>query len=71
MEDGPYCVLTWIHQAMLICLLSEHMTVIRQRIDTPVPRKRVGSASVHEKVNVPTTSRLGWPRMRAANESCE
>jgi len=32
-----------------ICLLSEHMTVIRQRIDTPVPRKRVGSASVHEK----------------------
>ncbi|KAI5449125.1 Translation factor pelota [Naganishia albida] len=32
-----------------ICLLSEHMTVIRQRIDTSVPRKRAGAASAHEK----------------------
>ncbi len=41
-----------------ICLLSEHMTVIRQRIDTPVPRKRVGSASVHEKVGFLSSSIL-------------
>jgi len=32
-----------------ICLLSEHMTTIRQRIDVPVPRKRMGSATMHEK----------------------
>ncbi|KZT41175.1 hypothetical protein SISSUDRAFT_1117844 [Sistotremastrum suecicum HHB10207 ss-3] len=32
-----------------VCLLSEHMTVIRQRIDVPIPRKRTGSATMHEK----------------------
>ncbi|WWD17470.1 mRNA surveillance protein pelota [Kwoniella shandongensis] len=32
-----------------ICLLSEHMTVVRQRIDTPVPRKRKGGTSGHDK----------------------
>ncbi|CAE6439548.1 unnamed protein product [Rhizoctonia solani] len=32
-----------------ICLLSEHMTVIRQRIEVPVPRKRIGSSTLHEK----------------------
>ncbi|THH14883.1 hypothetical protein EW146_g5511 [Bondarzewia mesenterica] len=31
------------------CLLSQHMTVIRQRIDVPIPRKRTGSATAHEK----------------------
>ncbi|BEI81312.1 hypothetical protein CcaverHIS002_0204720 [Cutaneotrichosporon cavernicola] len=31
-----------------ICLLSEHMTVVRQRIDVPVPRKRSGTSS-HDK----------------------
>ncbi|KDQ20760.1 hypothetical protein BOTBODRAFT_124577 [Botryobasidium botryosum FD-172 SS1] len=31
------------------CLLSEHMTVVRQRLDVPIPRKRVGSTSIHEK----------------------
>jgi protein pelota len=33
-----------------ICLLSEHMTVVRQRIDTNVPRKRKGGTSGHDKV---------------------
>ncbi|KAK8864233.1 mRNA surveillance protein pelota [Kwoniella newhampshirensis] len=33
----------------VICLLSEHMTVVRQRIDTPVPRKRKGGTSGHDK----------------------
>ncbi|ORX36829.1 pelota [Kockovaella imperatae] len=32
-----------------ICLLSEHMTVVRQRIDTAVPRKRKGGTSGHDK----------------------
>lgn len=27
------------------------MTVIRQRIDMPIPRKRKGSTTVHEKVS--------------------
>ena len=31
------------------CLLSQHMTVVLQRIDIPVPRKRAGSATAHEK----------------------
>ncbi|KAI0036798.1 pelota [Vararia minispora EC-137] len=32
-----------------LCLLSQHMTVVRQRIDVPIPRKRAGSATAHEK----------------------
>ncbi|KAG8949312.1 Translation factor pelota [Tulasnella sp. 424] len=32
-----------------ICLLSEHMTVVRQRIEVPVPRKRMGSSTLHDK----------------------
>jgi hypothetical protein len=35
-----------------ICLLSEHMTVVRQRIDTNVPRKRKGGTSGHDKVSL-------------------
>ncbi|TDL29485.1 hypothetical protein BD410DRAFT_758360 [Rickenella mellea] len=31
------------------CLLSQHMTVVRQRIDVPVPRKRTGSSALHDK----------------------
>ncbi|KAI0269118.1 eRF1 domain 1-domain-containing protein [Gloeopeniophorella convolvens] len=31
------------------CLLSQHMTVVLQRIEIPVPRKRAGSATAHEK----------------------
>lgn len=33
-----------------VCLLSEHMTTVRQRIYVPVPRKRMGSSTLHEKV---------------------
>lgn len=32
-----------------LCLLSQHMTIIRQRIDVPISRKRAGSATLHEK----------------------
>ncbi|KAJ1982841.1 Translation factor pelota [Dimargaris verticillata] len=32
-----------------ICLLTEHMTIVRQRIDAPVPRKRRGSTTNYEK----------------------
>jgi protein pelota len=31
-----------------LCLMSEHMTTIRQRIDVPVPRKSAGS-DTHDK----------------------
>jgi protein pelota len=44
-----------------ICLLSEHMTVIRQRIEVPVPRKRIGSSTLHEKVNVSIQSKVQGP----------
>ncbi|KAK9762972.1 Translation factor pelota [Basidiobolus ranarum] len=32
-----------------ICLLTQHMTIVRQRIETPVPRKRKGSTTNYEK----------------------
>ncbi|KAI9322397.1 protein pelota [Dichotomocladium elegans] len=32
-----------------ICFLTEHMTVVKQRIETPIPRKRKGSVTNHEK----------------------
>lgn len=32
-----------------LCLLSEHMTTVRQRIETSVPRKRKGGTSGHDK----------------------
>ncbi|KAJ9078977.1 Translation factor pelota [Entomophthora muscae] len=32
-----------------ICLLTKHMTVVRQRIETPIPRKRRGSVTNYEK----------------------
>ncbi|KAI9150929.1 Translation factor pelota [Blastocladiella emersonii ATCC 22665] len=32
-----------------VCLLTEHMTVVRQRIEVSVPRKRRGSSSNHDK----------------------
>lgn len=35
-----------------ICLLSEHMTVVRQRIDVSIPRKRKGGTSGHERVSL-------------------
>lgn len=35
-----------------VCLLTEHMTIVRQRIDVPVPRKRKGASGVHEKVSL-------------------
>ncbi|WWC89512.1 mRNA surveillance protein pelota [Kwoniella dendrophila CBS 6074] len=32
-----------------LCLLSEHMTIVKQRIDCSIPRKRKGGTSSHEK----------------------
>lgn len=31
------------------CFLTQHMTIVRQRIETPIPRKRKGSVTNHEK----------------------
>lgn len=46
--SNPYLTeLSHIGTAAL-CLMSEHMTTIRQRIDVPVPRKSAGSAT-HDK----------------------
>lgn len=38
----------WIGTAAF-CLLSQHMTVVRQRIDFSIPRKMSSSSSAHEK----------------------
>ncbi|KAI7906771.1 uncharacterized protein BX663DRAFT_466953 [Cokeromyces recurvatus] len=32
-----------------ICFLTQHMTIVRQRIEIPIPRKRKGSVTNHEK----------------------
>ncbi|RPB03117.1 hypothetical protein L873DRAFT_1801199 [Choiromyces venosus 120613-1] len=32
-----------------VCFITEHMTLLRQRIEVPVPRKRVGSTTSYEK----------------------
>ncbi|KAG1145750.1 hypothetical protein G6F37_005092 [Rhizopus arrhizus] len=32
-----------------VCFLTQHMTIVRQRIETPIPRKRKGSVTNHEK----------------------
>lgn len=34
----------------IFCLLSQHMTVILQRLEVPIPRKLAANSSVHEKV---------------------
>ncbi|KAJ1797748.1 Translation factor pelota [Coemansia sp. RSA 2399] len=33
----------------VICLVTQYMTVVRQRIEVPIPRKRRGSTTNHEK----------------------
>ena len=32
------------------CLLSQHMTVVLQRLEVPIPRKLATNSSAHEKV---------------------
>lgn len=34
----------------IFCLLSEHMTVVLQRLEVPIPRKISNQSSAHEKV---------------------
>lgn len=36
-----------------VCLITSSMTIVRQRIESTIPRKRKGSASLHEKVLSP------------------
>jgi protein pelota len=32
-----------------VCLITDSMTIVRQRVETQIPRKRKGNASQHEK----------------------
>lgn len=44
-----------------ICFLTQHMTIVRQRIEIPIPRKRKGSVTNHDKVSyfdIPRSKRL-------------
>lgn len=44
--DFGFCfVLGWILGMANICLITNHTTIIRQRIDVPVPRKRKGGST--------------------------
>ncbi|KAK6519450.1 Translation factor pelota [Arthrobotrys megalospora] len=39
-----------LHEGLAnVCLITEHMTVLRQRIDVSIPRKRTGSITAFEK----------------------
>lgn len=33
-----------------ICAITEHRTILKQRVTTPIPRKRQGGASTHDEV---------------------
>jgi protein pelota len=33
-----------------VCLITSSMTIVRQRVESTIPRKRKGSASLHDKV---------------------
>lgn len=52
-----------------ICLLTSSMTIIRQHIDCPVPRKRKGSVTNYEKVwaqdlnGIPINKRQSFSQM--------
>ena len=35
-----------------ICLITENMTVVRQKVETSIPRKRMGSTTQHDKAQV-------------------
>jgi stalled ribosome rescue protein Dom34 len=39
-----------------VCLLTEHMTILRQRIEVSIPRKDKGGSSNHDKVTPQTRS---------------
>ena len=49
--SSPYrkCIGYYWTGTAAFCLLSQHMTVVRQRIDISVPRKMSSSSSAHEK----------------------
>lgn len=32
-----------------LCFLTQHMTIVKQRVEMPIPRKRKGSVTNHEK----------------------
>lgn len=32
-----------------LCFLTQHMTIVKQRIEVPIPRKRKGSVTNHDK----------------------
>ncbi|KAJ2781787.1 Translation factor pelota [Coemansia javaensis] len=39
-----------MHEGLaVVCLMTQHMTVVRQRIEAPIPKKRRGSATNYEK----------------------
>ena len=50
-SPGSYhkCIDCYWAGTAAFCLLSQHMTVVRQRIDVSIPRKMSSSSSAHEK----------------------
>lgn len=39
-----------LHEGLAnVCLITEHMTILRQRLETSIPKKRLGSSSNHDR----------------------
>jgi len=48
-DNHHKCINCYWTGTAAFCLLSQHMTVVRQRIDISIPRKMSSSSSAHEK----------------------
>lgn len=50
-----------------MCLITENMTVLRQRIEVNIPRKRMGSTSQHDRALVRFFEQTAEALMRHTN----
>ncbi|KAJ2667018.1 Translation factor pelota [Coemansia sp. RSA 1199] len=48
-QQADVAAVTMQEGLAVVCLLTQYMTVVRQRIDVPIPRKRRGSTTNYEK----------------------
>ncbi|OLL24518.1 Protein pelota [Neolecta irregularis DAH-3] len=56
MQEGiPSVVICLIRGLANICLITEHMTILRQKIEISIPKKRRGTATDHQKARIHQT----------------
>ena len=52
-----------------VCLLTQHTTIVRQRIDVPIPRKRKGGGTALGADKASLRSHTGASTLTATNSS--